>query len=427
MPIHVILGKPGSGKSLYATSRVFEELATGTRNVVTNLPLHPGRLNEYLQKRYPDRDCRLIQRLRVLTDDEMREFWKYRGPEGVAGGDPEGKSGVAYFLDEAHIAFNAREWANLGKGALHYLSQHRKLGDVVWPITQAPGNLDKQFRSVAEDFTVLRNEYTAKYGPFRGRGRFVRRTYLSEPCGNAEPFEKATFTLDKEGIASCYDTAKGIGVHGNKADIGRRAKGWSIWWAFVGAFVLAGLCGLVPWLLGKGAQHVMQKKAEATMAAAGASSGKMIGGAISGALPGASGYGQDKPLPVVEPVADAVAPENPLYATGYVQRGKRVSYQLSDGRVITERDPELERVDAKWLMWKGRRVWVMPRPAPPKEDTQQAAPSPTLSRVVASEAETEEEAESVEAKPEARSRIGAPMAAGTFAPSADIGPGRAKR
>jgi len=50
MSIHIILGKPGSGKSMYATQRVFQEFLEGRRNIVTNLPLKPGALNEYIQK-----------------------------------------------------------------------------------------------------------------------------------------------------------------------------------------------------------------------------------------------------------------------------------------------------------------------------------------------------------------------------------------
>jgi zona occludens toxin (predicted ATPase) len=105
MSIHVILGKPGSGKSLYATSRVLDELVNGSRNVVTNLPLHPGRLNEYIQQKHPQLDARLVQRLRILTDDEIKSFWDFRGPDG-----DKGAKGVAYFLDEA--PGNGPAWAN---------------------------------------------------------------------------------------------------------------------------------------------------------------------------------------------------------------------------------------------------------------------------------------------------------------------------
>jgi len=380
MSIHVILGKPGSGKSLYATARVIQELREGQRNIVTNLPLHPGRMNEYLQQKWPDQDCRLVQRLRILTDDELREFWKFRGPDG-----DEGKQGVAYFLDEAHIAFNAREWATLGRGALHYLSQHRKLGDIVWPITQAPGNLDKQFRSVAEDFTVLRNEYTAKFGPFRGRGRFVRRTYLAEPSQNAEPFETATFTLDKEGIASCYDTARGIGVHGNKADIGRRAKGIPIWTVIPAALALAACCVFVPLALGRGVSGYMTgtvKKPAPQKPSADLRG--VVRTPFGGGFPSPRGEGEGASgaVPIVEngpvrsqSVADATLPRAAssrdekstnepvaraeIWVLGYVVRGGKVNVLLSDGRTLSEHDGVLDRVTRNFVETKqGERYWL---------------------------------------------------------------------
>lgn len=379
MSIHIIQGKPGSGKSLYATSRVIEELREGVRNIVTNLPLHPGRLNEYLQQKWPDQDCRMIQRLRVLTDDELREFWKFRGPDGAADAH-----GVAYFLDEAHIAFNARDWATIGRGALNYLSQHRKLGDIVWVITQAPGNLDKQFRSVAEDFTALRNEYTAKFGPFRGRGRFVRRTYLQEPQQNSEPFETATFILDKEGIASCYDTARGIGVHGNKADIGRRAKGIPIWTVIPLALVVAVSCVFIPLALGRGVNRYVTGKVPAG-AGAKVAPVRTDAEAPSAAVPG----GTDR-KPVAEPTSpklDALpvdakpTPSTAVWVTGYVVRAGKVNVTLSDGRTLSEHDGILSRVTRTFVETKqGERIWLQRPAVAPK-----AQPAPAVQVVPAAD------------------------------------------
>lgn len=386
MPIHVILGKPGSGKSLYATSRLILELVEGERNVVTNLPLRVSRLNEYLQQRYPSINTRLVERLRVLTDDEMREFWKFRGPAD----DDKGERGVAYFLDEAHIAFNARDWATLGRGALHYLSQHRKLGDIVWPITQAPGNLDKQFRSVAEDFTVLRNEYTAKYGPFRGRGRFVRKTYLSEPTPKAEPFETATFHLDVGGVASCYDTAKGIGVHGSKADMGRRAKGIPIMWVIPGGIALAALCGVIPWLLGKGAQAWLVgdvpspvenlASVEQTAPAGAPSSGLYVKTSGSDDVQKRMTYEPGSSLRGLDWVQDD-RPEKPIWVNGLITLPgvyAAVAY-LSDGRVLVTGDPRFERFDRRGIVYDGRRIWLRPLSSnpgvPPSVAVQETRPA----------------------------------------------------
>jgi len=101
-----------------------------------------------------------------------------------------------------------------GKGCLFYLSQHRKLKDDIICITQSIGNVDKQFRSVAEDFSVMRNEYTAKLRPFRGRGRFTRKTYeqYTGDTSRQVPFEISHFRLDAAGIASCYNTSAGVGI-----------------------------------------------------------------------------------------------------------------------------------------------------------------------------------------------------------------------
>lgn len=383
MPIHVILGKPGSGKSLYATQRLILELVEGERNVVTNLPLRVARLNEYLQQRYPSINTRLVERLRILTDEEMREFWKYRGPSG----EDKGERGVAYFLDEAHIAFNARDWATLGRGALHYLSQHRKLGDIVWPITQAAGNLDKQFRSVAEDFTVLRNEYTAKYGPFRGRGRFVRKTYLSEPTPKAEPFETATFHLDVAGVASCYDTAKGIGVHGSKADMGRRAKGIPIMWVIPGGIALAALCGVIPWLLGKGAQSWIAGDAPAvaeTPASVEGTAGAGPSRPVSRPAPSSVVLEGSVSLPGLEWVPDD-KPERPLWVNGLITVPgvyAAVAY-LSDGRVLVTGDPRFERFDRRGIVYDGRRIWLRPiGPALQLPVVDQLGPQPAAPVVV---------------------------------------------
>jgi len=349
MSIHVILGKPGSGKSLYATMRVIRELIETQRNVVTNLPLRPDALNEYIQKTYPQSNTRFVERVRVLTDEEMRTFWTIRGP-----GEDKGENGVAYFLDEAHIAFNARDWASIGRGALHYLSQHRKLGDIVWPITQSAGNLDKQFRSVSEDFTVLRNEYTAKFGPFRGRGRFVRKTYLTEPSTNGEPFETAQFTLDVKGVASCYDTAKGIGVHGNKADIGRRAKGIPIWTVVPLALLLGLSCVAIPWLLAKGTakaltggQQTVKGAANALAPNSGNSNTHVTGPAVGKAID------MGAPPPSAKP-----EPKDDTYLEGYTIVNKSLTVFLSDGRVLSSESKEILRLTDTYVALTDGKVYL---------------------------------------------------------------------
>jgi len=341
---------------------------------------------------------------RSLSDRELPWFWKFRAPGDE--GPPElvqlheepdeqrrsalrrglelwGKSptcsdagrGVAYFLDEAHIAFNARQWATVCSAALFYLSQHRKLGDIVFAVTQSSGNLDKQFRSVAEDFSVIRNEYVAQYWVFRGRGRFVRKTYLQEPSANAEPFERASFQVD--GVAGCYDTARGVGVHGSKADIGRRAKGISIMWVVPAFMLLAILCVAVPWGLGKASQSFIAGE-----------KGEKVDTTKKDSL-------QESPAVAVHPVAQSVANQEKigvrpglapgaspgrgleqLSVRGYVVRGGRVNVVLSDGRTLTERDAEVSAIDRHSATVDGRKLYlVRPESRPPAPEMPKLPPA----------------------------------------------------
>ena len=107
-------------------------------------------------------------------------------------------------------------------------------------VTQSVANVDKQFRSVAQDFSYIRNLGKERAGFFRLPLRFVRKTYSQPPSGNvSEPMEMAVFSLDVHGLAQCYDTAKGVGIHGRSgADTKERKKGLSWLWFAIGLPVI---------------------------------------------------------------------------------------------------------------------------------------------------------------------------------------------
>jgi len=359
MSIHIILGKPGSGKSLYATKCLIQQLRDTRRNVVTNLPLKLPELNTYLQSQYPTENLEAISRVRLLDEEQLKSFWLFRGVSD----EDKGEHGVAYFLDEAHICFNARDWAQLGRAAIHYMSQHRKLGDVVFPITQAVGNLDKQFRSVAEDYTVLKNESVIKMGPFRGAARFKRRSYYSEPQPNSEPFETATFVLDAKGVANCYDTARGIGVHGSKADIGRRANGISIYWVFPIVIATALATIGIPMWLGRAASNFVQgtKKPIEQLTQKQSTGSSPAREGDKGGRPLSAAQGQDegqRPEPIhVKNVKDGKP-----FPTGYAVRRGRVTVVMSDGEIITEQDKRVASGGRGRVVIDGQTETLRPNP-----------------------------------------------------------------
>lgn len=382
MAIRIIFGKPGSGKSLYGTYRIIDELRSSRRHIVTNLPLRLDRLNEYLQQRFPSENLACVSRITLLDDEKLKEFYKERGPEG-------GPEGVAYFLDEAQIPFNARDWANCDRSVFNYLTQHRKKGDDVWAFTQSPGNLDKQFRSLAQEFRRLRNERLVKLGVFRGLDRFTCKHFDVEPGHNAEPFLVERFQLDPEGVASCYDTAAGIGVKGSKADIGSRAKGLTIGWGVAGLFAAAALVAIVPWGLGKMYAGYVEKSSAGSPALRESLDPTA---AVPLSVSSAPSKPETSPPAANQPSSNPPSPPpsgNPLWVRGYVSRGRLVQVLLTDGRTLTEIDASLTRLDRASAVVDGQRVYLRQVEDRPSRVVEKAAqPDPVSQPVIQQEPES---------------------------------------
>jgi len=348
MPIHFISGKPRGGKSLYAVKLIVDELVYGTRPVFTNVPLVLSELNSYLQKQFPDKSVNLFERVRLLTDDEAAKFWCYR-PHGVEilclskedwakGKRPDYvgviDDGVFYAIDEVHNFFNSRNWMETGRDVLYYLSQHAKLGDTVLAITQHVGNVDKQFRSVTQDYTYLRNLAKERMGVFKMPGVFLRKTYLQPATDTSKPMETGTFRLDVSGLAACYNTAVGVGIHGRQADKLEKKKGLSWVWFAVGVPIVVMIA------LHYGPRALANAFSPKSMMALGAgSTGK----------PEVPTVGKEYPVPqsVQRAMTNAgvVAPEllrsnfsaivpAELFVTGYSIFGSNLIFTLSDGRVV---------------------------------------------------------------------------------------------
>jgi hypothetical protein len=282
MSLHFISGKPGAGKSFYALKLLLEELRLTNRQVITNLSVKPGELAAFLTERYDD-TFNLRERLHVLSEEQAAEFWRYRGTieltqrretvRTVKGGiqreevlDFSGAAngGVFYVLDEVHLFFNSRNWMKLGGDCIYYLSQHRKLGDDILAVTQHVENVDKQFRSMAQDYTYIRNLSKERVGIFRGASSFLRLTF-PQPANSSgvKCQETGLFKLDVTGLAQCYETAAGVGIHGRAgADKGERRKGLPLWILFALIVLLVVGLAAIPAGLGRMVRGGFKAKVE---------------------------------------------------------------------------------------------------------------------------------------------------------------------
>lgn len=339
---------------MYAVQEVtIPELLNTRRPIVTNLPLRMDRLNEFLQQKYPDLNIACHHRITTLRDDQLSSFYDVR-PDGS-------ENGVCYIIDEAQIPFNARDWASAPKKTFAYLTQHRHRGDDVWAITQAPGNLDKQFRSLAQDFRRMRNERLIQLGAFRGFSQFRCQHFDTEPSGKGEPYKTEKFQFDFKGIASCYDTSGGIGLTGgNKADIGARAKGLTVGWGAAGLFLLASLVFIVPWVLGKATEKYLGKGVEKAVAS------KATPASSPGAMP-------TQTTEKTPQSGESSTPSRRLL--GVTVRGQSVRVIWSDGIVTTERDKRLQSIESGLVVYDGSAypLWSQTQSPPPKEKEQPIA------------------------------------------------------
>lgn len=269
----ICVGPNGSGKSLWALHQLIRFLREDKRTIVTSLAVDLPRLNEYLQQHYKDAPD-VYRRVLKIGAEEMKTFWRYRGVvdvwtdgsdgfdgawglEPVAFGAFPGEDwrkvtkGVIYVLDEVQTIFGAREWQKTSSEFLAYQSQHRKLGDDVIAISPASALIDKQFRILAGECVALSNLYKLKIGPVKAPRKIIYRVFQNcPPAPGEEALARGSFTIDGEGLASCYNTAAGVGiVAGADADKGKESKGVPFWALFVG---LAAACVVAYFGLSRG-------------------------------------------------------------------------------------------------------------------------------------------------------------------------------
>jgi len=98
-------GKPRAGKSLGLLLDILDELEFGTRFIVTNLSLKLDELNAYFQVRGKFVD--VFYRVRLVTRDECRQFWRYRGTYTILPGATARKPGLKQYAGDDEFDVSA--------------------------------------------------------------------------------------------------------------------------------------------------------------------------------------------------------------------------------------------------------------------------------------------------------------------------------
>jgi len=332
--IRIFYGTPGAGKSYDSLRDLQDEILYGTRLVVTNLSIDLGRFNAFLAEAHPGHDYGdLNQRIRLITEEETRQFYAFRTVAGPALQVPERNQSlagvhvdystaqaVAYYIDEAHIAFDAREWANTGPELTYYASQHRKLNDECIFITQHPDMLESRLRKLAQEFWSHNNNGIERFWTY-----FTKPSYFSvevhrkPPSGPNSPEPMAThrFRLNKK-LADCYDTSAGIGIKGRKMPEKKRKAGLSLLWLGVPIVLIAAFLMKAPDMATAGFNAVIEPARKDI-------------GEKSAALetPSPIGRSPDE-VGIIPPVVPS-----PVFVRSYAIKGKNILVTLTDGRTLT--------------------------------------------------------------------------------------------
>jgi len=380
--IEFICGLPGGGKSFYSVKLLIDELMYGHRPIVTNEALVIARLQEYLHEM--GHRVHIMDRVHVMPPDEVYEFylWRHGGLKlqapkngefmdwSAAQADERAAGGVFYLIAECHNWFHVDAEGKLGKLApdhplMQWASQHRKLKDLCFFQTQSVENVHVKIRRLGQRFHYIRNYRRETYRGFRRGDGFMRTTYLKQPkTETAVPIEEKPFSLDVRGVGSCYRTAAGVGIAGKGvADGGKQVKGFHMLWLWaIAAVALVGGIALLFVL----ARLLLKTAVDQTVGIR-QDIEKKVGVAPKEAAPARS-------LPEVRP-AEAVRSTRPNAAAaparqadavtmlGYVARDRTINVLLSDGRVITEADPELLRVTRQFVELRDGSRYYFKRPA----------------------------------------------------------------
>jgi len=378
--INLVAGPLGSGKGMLFMSQILDVLVHTDDYIVTNFAIQfqPNEAKQLrgmldvLGKRYGDVfECE--ERIRILSDDECRQFWLFPAPgldmrkcptvAVVGDGQTDHESfpdysilqrlprkRIHFFIDEAPDYWDNLDFAKVSKGCKHALRHSRKFGWEIWFSCQEISQLAKPLRVFVQNTYMLRNFKHEKIGKFKHRRVIKWERYWKVPMGVSPiPMATGTMPVDVSYLGQMYDTTAGVGVSGGfVADKQRVERGIPFWMLPAGVFTLCMSIWLFIWFGGKSVgNHFMHLVPPQASISSSVASNHVV---TVERMPEPA----LKTNSVVLPSAASDA-RNTVYMTGSVRFGSNLKVFLSDGRSFDSFDDELQvvtatgcRISGKW-------------------------------------------------------------------------------
>jgi len=408
-------GLPGAGKSYGANLAIMLALERTDKFVATNCAVNLDELNAYYQEETSQRGKPLVdvyKRVRIITTEEAREFWRFRGTFTVLPDKPVPRKrtnailnekgddrphsdirpntaqvvdiinewyaglgiyvpGVLYVIEEAHLLFDARSWQATSETLTFYNSQHRKFRDDAIFVTQFLKMLEVRVKGFCEEFHVFKNFAGRRTMQFlRMPSRMRELTYTMDPnAPGATPDHEVWRSLDVR-RAKCYNTMRGVGVGGANAPEERKVKGFSVpWWTPLILLVLAGIVFVA------GSKFIAKKALEFTVR-----DPKSLEPKPKQETPSQRKPHKEDPPPQPVTVTPAL-PQPTRKMVGSVVGNGTVRVVLDDGTVLRPND--LLRLDTDkavgidgTVYWYGRPFQSETKPKPTQKTVKQPAKPP---------------------------------------------------
>lgn len=198
--ITIVQGVVGGGKTIFAVEETIRRISEGG-HVYTNVDMDEAQCRGYVMRKHK----RYLKRglIRKLPETENIRTWV----DFIDFGSVEDP--ILVVLDEAQMFWNSRDWAKTAKAEgenpmLSFLTQSRKAGVDVMVISQDAGNIDKQFRVLAQSVVTARNMAHMKLPIFGiSLKGFILYTWMETATRSI--FKSRWWRIDK-GLFKCYKT-----------------------------------------------------------------------------------------------------------------------------------------------------------------------------------------------------------------------------